>query len=384
MANYFVKTNGNDSNNGTTWALAKATVQAGMTLCSSAGDRCVVAAGNYNITAGLAPGTAGTSGSHSTLYGDYNGSIVDGSSATSGVSGFVVVDASVVGGNKGSSTVTPLAANNAWAYWDISNIWFTGGQHSIIAPTSGTPASNNIIDHCIFDSRQLVGLLYYGWANTASVIKNSIIFSNRGSTTATDNYAAFSYSSKITGFNTNPELIFDHCIIVSDGPQFYSSSTSSSFYTYTRFNSCTLMSTWRANTSNVAIYIADVNYNKVELNDCYVDNYKVTNQPTVVTLNAGCRTYLVNASAVASNLNTVALLPPIPLLFPASAIVDVLSSITSAEATDLWGTTLPVDIKGGANDYDVGAQELAASQDPASPNAAIRVSVDNTKFDIFD
>ena len=94
MSNYFVKKTGSDANNGTTWALAKATVQAGFNLCTVAGDILYVAPGRY-FEYNVDPPSAGTRASKKSFVGDWNSIVQDGGGNLSGVAqGYVIIDAS--------------------------------------------------------------------------------------------------------------------------------------------------------------------------------------------------------------------------------------------------------------------------------------------------
>lgn len=76
MATYYVGAGGNDSNNGTTWALRKLTLNGAENIPVAAGDTVYVGAGTYRET--LVCDVSGSSGNPITFVGDVTGKNTDG------------------------------------------------------------------------------------------------------------------------------------------------------------------------------------------------------------------------------------------------------------------------------------------------------------------
>ncbi len=85
MTTYYVGTGGNDSNNGTTWATRKLTLNGVEDIPVAAGDTVYVGAGTYRET--LTCDVDGSSGSPITYIGDYDGSHTDGTGGVVRITG---------------------------------------------------------------------------------------------------------------------------------------------------------------------------------------------------------------------------------------------------------------------------------------------------------
>jgi len=182
MASYFVSKLGSNANNGTTWALAKLTIQAGLSLCTVAGDILYVAPGRYNEQS-VFPPSAGTRAAKKSWIGDWMSNTADSGGNFSGVApGFIYCDATKQTGTKGFSTTVSFTAvsKNEWAYWNVKNLYFTGGFYGFIvyALTGGTAHDGVTYENLVSES----------WGNEKSIqVGNWNIDSDAGASITLNN-----------------------------------------------------------------------------------------------------------------------------------------------------------------------------------------------------
>ena len=358
---YFVKTTGNDNNAGTTWALAKATVQGCMNLCTVAGDRCVVAAGTYYET-GITPGGPGARGTLSELYGDMDNTVADGGANYSGVAGYIKLDASLQSGNKGIGTAANTAASNNWVYWNITNIWFAGGQGLFMRPASGAGTSDGTTySKCIFEA-PAGGNRWDGFTVDSDSYSphtfDRCIFQSGYRDANGYNSSMITSAQKSTAFTTNPQVVFKNSIFV--GPNnLIGSNGGVTEYTYISIQNCTLYSVVNSGTlESYGFYGANSLYYKANITDSIIVAKTGLSLLTTINTNTNNTTYFLASSTASSS----PLLPPIPLMFPGSTVIDTLST---GLATDIWGNA-----RSGST-REPGAQEYQAGDYPIEPNMIV-------------
>lgn len=121
MAIYYVGKGGSDSNDGSTWALRKLTIDAAVSLATTAGDIVYVGAGTYRETVTL--NASGSSGSPITLFGDVTGEYTD------GIGGEIVITGS---DDDADGDRTNVIAGSSRTYWTFRNITFEAGTGTVI------------------------------------------------------------------------------------------------------------------------------------------------------------------------------------------------------------------------------------------------------------
>lgn len=377
MADYFVKTTGNDANNGTTWALAKATVQAGVNLCTTAGDRCIIAPGVYFQTGVTFP-SAGTRAAQKWIIGDYDSTIQDGGANTSGVTaGYVRLDASLQTGNLGVNNIGffSVAASDNWAFWNWKGLWLTGGtglfMASATSPAWDSTSFDQMIIECLNSNATSIGIALglENWGCNPDTyapitIKNSILISRTLNSTTSYVYNNALYLNSVTNgstYTTAPQIIIDRCLLISNGYGLHIIAETASKCFVRIYNSLVEVP-WQDSVMTPYAFVGRVNsgdYRKIETFDCLIRGANIS------SMNGGTYTptrpmnYLQSAvaSTIASNPN----LPGVPYLFPGSSAIDVAGTLSN-QATDIWGTT-----QQGAN-WDVGFQELKTNRYQKEPN----------------
>ena len=370
MADYFVKNGGSDANNGSTWALAKATILAGMNLCGSAGDRCVVAPGVY-YEVGITPPSAGSRGNNKVLYGDWGCAVADGGGLFSGAApGYVTVDSSVQSGNKGrGSSGVPYAtfgASNNWAYWDMKNFFVCGGGNGFDISGTGSPANDGVtFENLIIDSgyqNNFAGWIIDPDAYSPVTFRNCVLFCRRNHATLPYNVGLYFNGLKSTSYYTNPQFVFERSVLVGIFSPFYMDCANTR-YTYAHMKNCSLIAIANAPADGNNSYGysgASNTYAKVDVYDSYVN---AQNKSLNITVNeTRVQTYFAN-NLVASTLSRYPVLPFIPYLFPQSPLVGANSG--NGVFPDLFG----VPIRGNA---DYGAQELVAGVYPKPPTMRLQ------------
>lgn len=364
MADFFVKTNGNDANNGTTWALAKLTVQAGLNLCTTAGDRCVVAAGKYmgSSNYGLTAPSAGTRASPKTLIGDWGGTIADGGSNYSGVTGYVILDASSYSGSSyGPSTNKNINGSNNWAYWNLEGIWFTGGAGCRFSGSSQTVNDSISIKKCIFEGFLGPALELYYWTTDPDTyapitIERCILLSRWGGNGNYSNALYVALTNKQTSHYTNPQIKIIRSVLWGEKYAICYEETASRYLKMqiqnslvgTSFSASSLQAqaAWTNSASGMALAII--------YDDCLVctGGFWQGSGSYVGTYN-DTASYLCGNGGDRTGTPT---LPYAILLWPGSNAVDTDSTPTSTTFPDLLGTAAVV----GTQDY--GAQELESGK----------------------
>jgi hypothetical protein len=374
MADFFVKSNGSDINNGTTWSLAKATVQAGLTLCTTAGDRCVVAAGRY-YEKNLAPASAGTRAAPKTLIGDYNGTITDGGALTSGATGYITIDASVQSGNKGwDHTAFIVASSNNWAYWNIKAVRCTGGSQNIIgAVTQWTVNDSIIVEDCTFESSTFTALNFSNWKIDAAYpiyFKRCIIVcSQLNIANPAQSSGVYFFCNGNNGSNTpsaTPNVIFERCMILGLGVGIFYESSVSGGAGNTEFRNCTVgtISMYTDNTTFTGLYYRGSTTSGVTtvFKDCFLRSMreKGSSSTALTPTYTNCKKYF--ETAIASDMSQNPSLLPILYLAPDSALIDTDTAGSSQPYPDLFGQTAMY-----GSDDDFGAQEFVATRYPKEP-----------------
>jgi hypothetical protein len=365
MADFFVKVGGSDANNGTTWALAKATIQAGLNLCTTAGDRCVAAPGVY-FEVGIYPPSAGARGTNKHLYGDWDCRVADGGGLFSGaVPGYIVIDGSVQTGNFGrsgsSAPYSVLRDSNNWAYWDLSNLYVCGGGVSLyIQPSSGNPANDGVtFTNILTDSADRN--VFANWTidpDTYSPItfKRCLFLTRRSSSTNQYNTGISLIGIKSSSYYTNPQFEFERCYLIGISAPFYLGGGSTS-YTFARLKNCSCIAiTASPSESNSwGFYGLSATYNKVDVYDSYVE---ARNRDSGVTISeTRVQTYFANNIA-ASTLSQYPLMAMLPFLFRGSPLIGASSGY------GLFPDFFGVPVKGAE---DTGAQEFVTGVYPKPP-----------------
>jgi hypothetical protein len=182
-ATYYVDgARSDDTGNGTTWALAKKTIRAGVTLLTSNGDTLYIAGGTYTQADGEDIIQANTT----TVYAS-SGSHMDGNSAT-GTPGTTILDCSATGGTgsvgnghyriSGAGTLTGMIFSGAKSTSDLQ-LYMTGNASTAYGNTFRNSSR---------------GVITEGSARTYSVYRN--IF--EGNITTTSGYPLTVSSGAIT------------------------------------------------------------------------------------------------------------------------------------------------------------------------------------------
>lgn len=202
----YVRTDGSDSNSGTSWELAKKTVQAGIDA-AAAGDEVRVAGGTYveNITlkegVKLFGGFEGAGDVRNpnvyttTLDGNQNGSVV---TALSGITRATVIDGFVI--TNGTGRVS-------------GSIRIGGGIYCVL---SYPVISNNVISG---NTATNGGGMYLQGTSLPHVVRNQIT-----QNTANANGGAICYSGTVTSSVIESNLICDNTAVTGNGGGIYSAT----------------------------------------------------------------------------------------------------------------------------------------------------------------
>jgi hypothetical protein len=140
MATYYVGSGGNDSNNGTTYALRKLTLNGVEDLSLSAGDTVYVAPGTYREL--LTCDTEGSSGAPITYIGDYSGEHTD------GIGGVIRITGS---DNDTTATRASCININSKDYRTFKHLHFDSCTNSNSALVTSV-GDYGVIDGCYFGS----------------------------------------------------------------------------------------------------------------------------------------------------------------------------------------------------------------------------------------
>ena len=217
MTTYYVGPGGNNSNNGTTWALRKLTLNGAEDIPVQAGDTVYVGAGTYREQ--LTCDVSGSSGSPITYIGDYDGSHTDGTGGVVRITGsnddqtvanrngiFIIKNyrtfrgfvfdscgvnyAAIYSADTADvSDVTVdscffagqnraiMFANRAPLRLTVTNCFFSSHAFGIAIGTAGDDR-NNVINNCLFigSSHYTDGAIKCGGGGT--VIKNCTFYAN--------------------------------------------------------------------------------------------------------------------------------------------------------------------------------------------------------------
>lgn len=370
MTTMYVKKTGADSNNGTTWALAKATIGAGLAAVPSGGSvRVIVAPGRY-LENGLYPANLGASTGLNTLVGDYGSTISDGTTTSGVTPGHVILDSTMQSGYYGQlNSRTTLASHDQWRYWSLSGMCFIGSTQ-FIGATNTNVAHSMTIDDCIFYSTGPAALIVGAWhANVAAspvvTIRRSVIVGAGDVSVSADNGAGiltYWYWQSADGTRTAGQLLIDRCVIVGTKCAIDLAGVDSNYLGWVDVRNSTLVS--HLDYSSCAV-LYDHSNNAATRIDCYdsaLIGYKTHLNVDTVNLTR-CKTYLNNANNVTSSLTQFPLLPGIPFLFPDSQLIDV-SGTASNLSSDLFGSSQQ------GSYWDVGAQEYVAGKYPQYPVGA--------------
>lgn len=154
MATYYVGSGGDNGNNGTTWALRKATLNGAEDIPVSAGDTVYVGPGTYREL--LTCDVSGSAGSPISYIGDYTGANTD------GVGGVV----RITGSDNDSTRVRASSiVGSAKDYRTFQNFVFDACTGSLVDNTNGDSWT---IDKCAF----------YSWSGSPDLIIQSTALNN--------------------------------------------------------------------------------------------------------------------------------------------------------------------------------------------------------------
>jgi len=388
MSSYFVKKTGSDANNGTTWALAKATVQAGFNLCTVAGDILYVAPGRY-FEYNVDPPSAGTRASKKSFVGDWNSTVQDGGGNTSGIlQGYVIIDASKQsGGTLGFryvSAASPIKqGSNNLAYWNIKNLVCTGGQNGFLiwAASSGAAHDGVTYENILGDAWYDKGLQCGNWAvdsDTGATItfKNCIGISRLYYV----GYGSGAYiDHPVATLRTNPNYTFTRCFLhgLNTGLSYVANSANKLRVT---FNNCTIIAS-QTHAASLALYNAASDAgaanNVMTYNDCFISGHKIS-----LAAGGGCGNHVFNRCKFYASdteaTQTSEIQPPlwtgIDYLYPGSTAIDTNSN--NGVFPDLFSNVQ----RGNA---DFGAQEYVAGYYLREPYSALPPIVGRTHSQIL-
>lgn len=167
MANtYYVGTGGNDSNNGTTWALRKLTLNGAEDIPVEAGDTVYVGAGTYRET--LTCDVDGSSGSPITYIGDYDGSHTDGTGGVVRITG---------SDDDQSAARNNCIAMNGKAYRTFSGFLIDGSKSATYGAIwiQGYDVDHLTISNCLFLSGGYSAILCYQTANATNLLVENCV-----------------------------------------------------------------------------------------------------------------------------------------------------------------------------------------------------------------
>lgn len=368
MSDYFVKpasAGGNDANSGATWALAKATVQAGINLCTVAGDRCIVAPGWYQVRS-VTPPSAGARGSQKWLIGDVANAYADGGGLYSGRTGYVVCDASGLTGpgTNGPGGVKTLDASNNWAYWSFEGLFFTGGIGTRIAGTSATANDGVIIRNCIFDAYAGPALEMYYWVVDSAVADIQLQRCYFNTRFWNSIYASALYigeNNRAGSFRAAPEYRLIRSIFTGSRNAVCLEVLAGRFLKI-QVENCSLHAPADNTVAPEIFYCTPIgaSYHITIDDSLMIGGTRTAGPGTVSTLAITNTAEYIYGTGL--NWARVPIFPPIVLQFPDSSVIGALAVPTRVASPDIFGTPVP---QGAAQDY--GAQELQAGRYPKEP-----------------
>ena len=229
-----VSPSGNDANDGSSWALAKRTVQSGIDAASSVGGEVWVAAGIYNECINLRPwvslfgGFAGTENereqrswavNRTVLDGQRGGSVVTVSAGyrLSRIDGFTIRGGrAAAGGGVNCGLASPVIANNMITGNMVENDGVGGGI--------GCAAFSTIVGNAIIGNSAPYcgsGITAFGATISNNTIANnggSVAINCGGSATISNNIVAFNYAGIAVSSGT-PTLLHN-CVYNPDGANY--------------------------------------------------------------------------------------------------------------------------------------------------------------------
>lgn len=171
MTTYYVGPDGNNSNNGTTWALRKLTLNGAEDIPVAAGDTVYVGPGTYREL--LTLDVSGTAGNPITYIGDYSGA------NTNGVGGIVRITGS---DDDIAATRANCILNSATRNYRT----FSGFLLNLVTATNYDASSgctHNIINNCAISCGPTYGIGLRGSAtNNNNQITNCLFFGQSGTT----------------------------------------------------------------------------------------------------------------------------------------------------------------------------------------------------------
>lgn len=379
MSRYFAKPTGNDANDGTTWALAKATPQAVLNLCDTAGDEAVFSPGVYKGASDLALPASGSAGVHTKVIGDYTSSLADGGDNYCGVSpGYVKFDGTTqTEGTKGfDATNVIFNGNNTQAYVDWKGLWLTGGAGGIhLNPSSGNPNTDaNLIEDCILEGFTYAALFISGaWttdpgANGSIQVNRCVVIGhNAYNATPRYNHALMRNGPRSVSTPTTPFVVYSRCLFLAVTP--VGIDGNSTYKSLDRFESCSFIC-WghdAGGTAGFGILGNAQSYLNVETPDCYF--FAPNGAVSGVTHGSHPRCRIHKKTGVnTGDINIVEtdelpLLPPMAYLFPGSPLIG--SSGAYGNFPDLFGTAA------AEGDADCGCQEYVSGSYPIEPTLAL-------------
>lgn len=271
QADWFVdSTNGNDGNNGTTWALAKATLNAGLALVDGVGQTVAVAPGTYH-EAVTDPGNAGSSGNQNILVGDTLEEWTDGSAATHGLGNGVVCVTQL---NVTNSHAFEWAANHN--YWSIRRIAaFSRNYNGLFI--SSAPADIELIDCFGYGGNSGINISGGTGGSDSQRIYRSIGIGAK--------YGGLLLGRTLGSFDSSPAIEVYHSIGIgggrndsaSAGPAgMFINGGGASNYSYVKFVGCLgICLNGKATTGQVPSGMSGRNatYSKADLTRCYAHGY---------------------------------------------------------------------------------------------------------------
>jgi len=191
MATYYVGAGGNNSNNGTTWALRKLTLNGAEDIPVAAGDTVYVGAGTYRET--LTVDVSGSSGSPITYIGDYTGANTDGTGGVVRITG---------SDNDTTQTRADCIIADSKNYRTFRG-FVLDGTATTVKVTTGT---NWVIDQCFHARNGNRGITFAGASSSITISNNYFV----GGTYRHINF-------EHTSFVSNANILIQNCIFNGGG-----------------------------------------------------------------------------------------------------------------------------------------------------------------------
>lgn len=339
MTTYYVGAGGNDSNNGTTWAQRKLTLNGAEDIPVVAGDTVYVAPGTYREL--LTCDVSGSAESGAITYiGDYDGTHTD------GVGGIVRIS----GSDDDIATARDYCINGNSKTYRIFDGLFCNGQAKSAIVISG---SNCTVQNCYLEGAHGDGILRISGAVTEILVSNCFVNMYHASNTTgiifvhSTAYSAnstvqnciviggmFQYYGNYTG-----GLTFKNCTALQSGNQCFRFLNQNASYPSTITNSIII--------GNVGVY---ANIASVVTED--YNSFNTSTSRTNVDVGAHSNTYLpfMEARWFFEMINGGGLITPFDLA-SYSGLINVAG--TSPTTADMRGTTVQgTQREWGALEYD--------------------------------